>query len=141
MAPKVIVVKSGYNALTETNPDNLIFTSDYNTLKYFVSGDVTVTVDYADYYMHDSVGYYHRKVTNIAHGLSYRPFFVVFTEALTNKFGMCPFQFADAGAYSYVQAYVDDTNLSLVVEILNGSSSGSIAGKFSYKIFKNNTGL
>ena len=141
MTNKIIVAKEGFNALTETDPDNLIFSSDYNTLKYFAQGDVTVTVDYADYYRTEAGWYYHRKVQSVAHNLDYSPFFIVFTESLTDKFSMVPFQFADVGFWTFAQAYTNNANLDLVVEIRNQSSSGTIAKKFSYKIFKNSTGF
>lgn len=145
MTQKIKISKPNYNVLTETGPDNLIFSSDYNTLKYYINGNTTLTVNYADYYLSDSDGlgtwYYHRKTGTVAHNLGYKPFFAVFTESLTGKYSMCPFIFSDAGAYIYVQAYVDATNLHLVIEMRNQSSSGSTSGGFYYKLFKNNTGL
>lgn len=39
---KIVISKPGFNVLTETNPNNLIFSSDYNTFKYGVSGTVTI---------------------------------------------------------------------------------------------------
>ncbi len=37
---KIIIAKPQFSALTETNPDNLAFSSDYETLKYYASGSV-----------------------------------------------------------------------------------------------------
>lgn len=39
---KIVISKPGFNVLTETAPNNLIFSSDYNTLKYGVSGTVNI---------------------------------------------------------------------------------------------------
>jgi len=145
MSEKVIVVKTGYNALTETDPNNLTFISDYNTLKYYVSGDATVNMDYSNYYNRviDILGtwYQNRATQTVAHNLGYIPVFAVFSESLTDKFSMCPWQFADAGYWLNAQAYADDTNLYLVVESRGQSASGTATFDFSYKIFKNDTGL
>ena len=146
MTQKVIISKPNYNALTETDPDNLIFSSDYNTLKYYLSGNLTVTVDFADYYIVErdptfGPWYYHRKEETVTHNLGYKPFFIVYTEGLVGKFSMCPYIFSDAGHYTLVQAYTDTTKLYFVIEARNTSPSGSGGGDFYYKIFKNDTGL
>jgi len=133
--------------LTETAPNNLIFSSDYNTLKYYSSGDIVVTVDYADYYYTEEwLGidiYYHRKVSSIQHGLGYVPYFTSYIEgfAMEGRYNMCPGTFADVFYYAYAQSYADDDKIYFVMEIRNDSNSGTIESNFSYKIFKNNLGL
>src|SRR3990167_760238 len=84
MSNKVVIAKPGFDALTETDPDNLIFSSDYNTLKYDTLGTTSLTINFADYYADEVVGdpieighiYYHYKVVEVAHNLGYVPFFV-----------------------------------------------------------------
>lgn len=38
MSKKIVITKGGYNALTETDPNNFIFNSDYNTFKILAEG-------------------------------------------------------------------------------------------------------
>lgn len=66
---KIRVSKPGYNALNETDIDKLVFSSDYNTLKYsLANGSKTVNV------VTSSSGYYNFQ-EEITHGLGYKPFF------------------------------------------------------------------
>lgn len=44
MAQKIIISKSGFNVLTETNAKNLIFSSDLNHLKNKTAGSFTETI-------------------------------------------------------------------------------------------------
>jgi len=41
MAYKIVITKAGYNALTESDKNNYIFHSDYNTLKIISEGVIT----------------------------------------------------------------------------------------------------
>ena len=79
MANKIIIPKAGYSALDDLDPDNIIFSSDYDTLKYDTLGETSLTVNFADYYHSESSGpfdivYYHRKVVEVTHNLGYVPF-------------------------------------------------------------------
>lgn len=62
MAIKIIITKAGYNALTETDPRNLIFDSSLNYLKTAGSGSITKTLSGNST---DS--------QSVAHGLGYYP--------------------------------------------------------------------
>lgn len=147
MTKKVIVAKSGYNALTETDPNNLNFDSSYNTLKYYASGTTSFTINYSGYYLTDYNAilgrfYYHRKTTSIAHNLGYVPFFLSYALSLTGSvYSLLPISTSDAGYYAFIQSYADDTNIYFVVEMRNQSASGTQDFSFSYKIFKNNLGI
>lgn len=44
MAIKVLVTFAGHNALTETDKDNFIFNSDYNTFKILETGTITFDI-------------------------------------------------------------------------------------------------
>lgn len=44
MSEKILISKPGINVGTVTNPNDLIFSSDYNTLKYDTIGSTTVTI-------------------------------------------------------------------------------------------------
>lgn len=148
MAYKIKISKAGYNALTETDPNNLVFSSDYNTLKYWKAGSVDVegSVAYYDSYT-DFFGtfYRFRKEVTVAHNLGFKPFFVAFVNRFpgtTSEYHMVPGQFFDFLAYVTANVYADSTYLYFVVE-WNGTVSPSTLPTytFKYKIFRNNTGL
>jgi len=129
MSNKIIIAKTGFNALTETNPDNLKFSSDYNTLKYAISGsytmsNVTSTTD-----------------ITIAHNLGYVPFHIVFCNdfvAQPTYYGLTEYFNSSGGRLRAARAYCDDTNLYLS---LNLAAGAAITVVWYYKIFKNNLGL
>lgn len=69
MTQKIVVSKAGYNVLTETDIDNLVFSSDYNTLKYsLANGTKSVVVS------NNTLGEFSFQ-EEITHGLGYKPFF------------------------------------------------------------------
>jgi hypothetical protein len=127
MNNKLLIAKPGFNALTEADPNNFIFHSDYGTLKYHISGSADLFIDGAN------------AETNITHGLGYIPFFVVYANKLSpsNTWSMCPQTFFDAGAYLYLNAYADSDKIYFRAE--TASASNTI--NFYYKVFKNSTGL
>jgi hypothetical protein len=132
MTQKIIVAKEGFDALTETNPNNLIFSSDYNTLKYESSGTKTITIP-------ANANPYEVEYTIVLHGLGYYPFFVVMAELpeLEAYFNL-PYSFADAGVYYHMFVYATVNTLVLRV-VSTGSDEVSI--NIGYKVFRNNLNL
>lgn len=135
MTNKIVIAKSGYDALTETNPDNLIFSSDYNTLKYDPGngGNLQITV----------IGDGTDKSTEVSqsHGLGYVPFFAVYVNDFiigTTKFYLCPFKSDTAGNTIRAESWADGTNLYFR---LRNKSGSTYTATFYYKIFKNRLGL
>ena len=129
MSNKVVITKSGFDAKTETDPDNIVFSSDYNTLKYALSGSYEMTGVTGD-----------TDVT-IAHNLGYTPFFIVYCNdfvAQPTYYGLTEYFFSLGGRVRRAKAYVDDTNLYLSLDLDVGAA---ITVKWNYKIFKNNLGL
>ncbi len=106
MSYKVIVSKSEYNALTETNIDRLRFSSDYNTLKYSSS------VGSKDVVVNTSVGGYYSFQEEITHGLGYKPFF----KAYVNYFGYTPVGlFTIAGHHNiHLMVTVDENKMYFI---------------------------
>lgn len=148
MTYKIKISKPTFDVLTETAPDNLIFSSDYNTLKYYASGDIAIVVDYADYYLMEEVTpfgtfYRHRKEGTVAHGLGYIPYFTSYIEgyAGAGNYNMCPGTVADVVFYSYALSYADATNIYFVMEMRNQTTSGTLQWDFAYKVFKNKLNL
>jgi len=132
MTQKIIITKAGYNGLTETSPDNMVFSSDYDSLKYYSSGSVTLDVAGAN------------AETTVTHNLGYIPFFVVYVNGFKmidgstdNQYSMCPASFNDAGFYAFAVAYATTSKIYFRVE----TNSETYTHTFYYKIFRNTTGL
>ena len=133
MSQKIRISKSGYNAITETGTDNMVFDSDYNTLKYHLEGSTSLTFSSATP---------ETKETTITHNLGYIPFFKAFVDDPNFspvRWYMMPYTFADAGAYIYFFVYANTTQLVFRVE--HSGVAASVTATFKYKVFRNNTGL
>ena len=128
---KIKVAKPGFNVLTETDPDNLIYSSDYDTLKYHASGSVNVKP------LGSSLE------ATVAHGLGYIPYFTAYVDNFAGPAGvnyhMCPGKFDDVPGYIDADVYADSTNLYFKVhtDYLNDV----ITFNFRYFIFRNRLGL
>lgn len=127
MSNRIIIAKDGFNALTETNPNNKAFDSLYDTLKYYASGEVNLVVNGSDV------------ETTITHNLGYIPFFIVFhnTPSNSGRYSMTPFAFEDVSNYGYISAYADATKIYFAIH----TNAFAATINFKYKIFRNNTGL
>lgn len=130
---KLIIAKPGFDASVETNPDNLIFSSDYNTLKYFMSGNDSLSIN------GNGSLQYAEKV--IAHNLGYIPFFVCFINNGSEYFLAPRIESTIApNTTLHANAYADATNLYLTLKI-DWASPQVASINYAYKIFKNNLGL
>ena len=134
MTPKVIIAKSGYSAFTETNPDNLIFSSDYNTLKYATNGSTNISIPV-------NANPFETEFVVVNHNFGYKPFFTAFFPRNfgSTQFVNLPYGFADAGIYFYLFIYVTDTQLILLVS--STGTGADINFTVYYKLFKNDLGL
>lgn len=125
---KIVITKSGFNALTETDPNNMIFSSDYGTLKYDISGNTTVTVPSGTPVASEFV--------IATHNLGYVPFFTGFIKELAlEQYYNLPYTFADFGGNIYFFLYATTTQLILRTELSTNASSFDIT--VWYKVFKN----
>ncbi len=129
MTHKIIIAKPGYNALTDKDPNHLIFSSDYNTLKYYFTGNTNVTISAS------GAGQF-ENTTTVAHNLGYIPFFFGYIYDGTNYYinpinGIAGFDY---------EIYADATNLYCYGS-KHFTGAGSYTVYFYYKIFKNNLGL
>lgn len=133
---KIIVAKSGYDAETDTNLDHIVFSSDYNTLKYDISGTTEIVI----------IGDTTEKTTEttIAHNLGYAPFFVVYVyvEEFLQGYAITPYYnnrpTDSPTVFREAEAFVDDTNLYVR---LRNKSANTYTAQFAYKIFKNKLNL
>lgn len=134
----ISVTKNGSSVLTENNPDNFNFHSNYRTLKYYNSGVWDM----------GSVTAQTEKV--IAHNLGYTPFHVSFINDLagiiTNAYAIVPYYWSRSSIPSPNKniasfTYVDSTNIYLKQYYQVNAIGFATTPKFYYKIFKNNLGL
>ena len=115
MAKVIKVALSGYNAETDTDPDHFALYVDQATDYILIKEKETDTISVDG-------------TENVAHGLGYVPFCLVFAETTS---GVWRKLFSRPITSSGVYFEVDDTNLSLV------NSTGT-AMDFSYHIFYDN---
>ena len=132
MSNKIVIAKDGYNALTETNPNNLRFSSGYNTLKYYLTGNVQLSITLADTSEHTDT-------ETVAHNLGYKPFFIAYVDYLNWNF--CPFSRWPVTGGQYINAYVDENNFYAKMwaqETVAGSLPKTYTRTVYYRLFKNN---
>jgi len=139
MTYKLNISKPTSNVLTATNADDLIFSSDYGTLKYLSegSGSTLISVPSAG----DSQVY---EATIVNHNLGYYPFFAAFLRNDGDTlYYIMPVTFADAGFWKYEFVYATTSSLIYHVDRGNvwGYSSNAYSVYIYYKIFKNNLNL
>ena len=147
MSKKIVIAKAGFNVRNVTDPNNLIYSSDYDSLKYETTGIKVVTVNRANYY-HFQAGffpiipdtYYNRAVGTVAHGLGYTPYFSGYCIFSTSTI-QAPFYFGDAGFIAGYAVYADATNLHFMVNYNTTLNSGTEDFTFRYRIFKNDLGV
>ncbi len=146
MTPTLAFSKSGINVLTATDPDDFVFHSGYDSLKYYSQGTVTMNVNLANYYntftcFTDTI-YEHYTVSEVSHNLGYVPYFVgyMFDFPSSGDAIQLPYAFGDACAYANINVYATTTKLYFAAHH-TGGNSGTQTFKFSYRIFRNNVGL
>lgn len=76
---KIAVSKSGYNVLTETNPNSFIFNSDYNTFKIISSNTYSFSIP---------TNYFTEDYTETPHNLNYIPFVIAFCKFNDGRVGL-----------------------------------------------------
>lgn len=127
MSYKLRVSKPNKNVLTETSLDNIVYDSDYDTLKYYSAGTVTLNVNGSS------------KHGTVSHSLGYKPFFVTYVDKLspTDTWSMCPQTFNDGFTYLYASSYADSNKIYFDIE----TNAATNTFNFYYKIFRNDTGI
>jgi hypothetical protein len=123
---KIRLSKPNYD-ISDSNLNNIVYDSEYDTLKYYTSGSVNLVVDGANV------------ETTITHDLGYIPFYVVYLKnpVFTTRYSMTPFAYADFGVYGYLSAYADSTKLYFTAH----TNSLTATVVFLYKIFINDLEL
>lgn len=128
------VSKIGVDTLgTSTNPGDYLFSSSYNTLKYYTSGSISLTVG------NISTPTIIEGTAN--HNLGYFPFY----EAYVNISGYSEYYMASYGSAAVggkvfiAQAFCGTDNIYFKIDTNN--HSGTETYIMYYKIFKNNLNL
>lgn len=132
------ISKPGIDVLKTNMPNDLIFSSQYNTLKYDIEGSLTVssgTVAASTMVV---------KTVSYNHNLGYFPFHDSYVAtSLIGPFQ--PYGYANLATVNvYITTYVTKTTLVLVLTVENNDPVNSYAGTDAYcyfKIFKNNLNL
>lgn len=118
MSQKVIITKDGFNALTETNPKNLRFSSDYGTLKYLVKANASISFN-ANTGAISAKGIY-------THNLGYFPYTEVFVRVWigspSGNYEACPL-FASGISVEYNAYYIIKANTIELYGQINGLST------------------
>lgn len=130
------ITKDTYDALTEENPNNIIYHSKYNTLKYYLSGNSSITV----------VGDGSDKSTTVevTHSLGFFPVGIVYVNFFTQnsptslQYAIVPHVQNTLTTKREAHAWIDANKLYL--QLMNKSSS-TYTAVFYYKIFKNRLGF
>lgn len=133
MSQKIAISKVTFDVLTETNPDNLTFSSDYGTLKYYASGNVDITI----------IGNGTDKTTesSIVHGLGYVPVCIVYVNDFVNDpniYNIVPYAQSTISINREAEAWADTDKLYFY---MRNKSNNTYTAEFYYKIFINRTGL
>jgi len=139
MSYKVVMTKPTKNALTETDPNNLIFSSDFNTLKYFLSGNVNLNGSWTTN-PGDSVKTFN---TDYSHNLGYKPFFICYVD-FGSGYNIIPYIRGSMIVGSEIaSAWVDNNKIYFDVQLPPGlhSNNWNYNFTFYYKIFRNSLEL
>jgi hypothetical protein len=137
MTQKIVIAKPGFNAKTETLPYNLIFSSDYNTLKYDITGSISLQIDGGGGDIADG--------DSITHNLGYYPYVEAYVdvwilEVEKGNYEYCPFSGAGAAIFYTATFTVTKTKINFYAE-LDGVPASTWNFDFKYFIFKNDVNL
>lgn len=145
MGFKISTSKDGFDVLGTaiTNPNNVNYDSDYNTLKYYSQGSIQV----AGSALQGSSRLYRGTVT---HNLGFYPYTECMVQDITtfgdsSRYFLNEYNAAPAGGFTY-KAFFDigtaNMRFNLLLEHF-GLGTATIFGtvNFFYKLFRNDTGL
>ena len=131
MAQKIVITKAGFNALTETDPKNFIFSSDLNHLKNAIAGTFTETIAAGGSYtktVAHGLGSVHPLCMAYFRDTSGSTWLIALTEFGVNALDRISTEFS-------VEIYTDTTNVYIKVRN-NYASSKTI--EVQYEIFYEN---
>jgi len=128
------ISKAGINAAgTSVDPNDYIFSSSYNTLKYHQAGSISLTVG--------AITTSTQLEGTATHGLGYYPFYEAFIN-ISGSAEYYPASYGSAAAGGKVfmaQAFCGTGSIYFKIDTNN--HSGTETYVMYYKIFRNNLGL
>lgn len=126
----IVVMKPTYDVLTDKNPSHQVFNSDYGTLKYFVSGSVSIYL---------AAGYL-AAVQSYEHNLGYIPFVEVYAETTTaDRYQYAPYGGAGATVLYGVTYRVTSTHIYFYAE--STGFAGDTTFNVKFFLFRNDLDL
>ena len=133
MSQKLVITKQGRNVIEETNPGNILFSSDYNTLKYKASGEENLQFDAST----DDIA----ASSIVTHSLGYYPYVEAYVDVYTGatpsgEYEYCPFSGSGATIFYTATFNIRLNEIRFYGEII-GTSSSVWHFDFIYFIFKN----
>ncbi|MDE2025148.1 MAG: hypothetical protein KGJ07_01510, partial [Patescibacteria group bacterium] len=130
------VAKPGHNVLNTKNPNNLNFSTDYNTLKYYLSGVLSIAVN------ESLLANTYSKTVTLTHGLGFYPVCLAYVQddRMANPQPMGRFQ-AGSGASRSFYYTISKTQITFMVNGFWLTTPDTYTVYFYYKVFKNNIGL
>jgi len=136
MTQALVVSKDGIDALGTaiSNPNNVIFSSEYNTLKYYLSGTLALSIN--------GNGGTQTVYGTVNHNLGYKPFFSVYANDPENiaNYNVVPYNFSFITLLRYASTYVSTASMYFQYKA-NYNIGTNRTVTFYYKIFRNNLGL
>lgn len=134
---RIVLSKTGVNALTDTNPNNKIYDSQFPTLKYYSQATSTINIPAASPSAGQTVV---AEIALTTHNLGYYPFFgshYEFSGDDPGKYYVVPSMFADSGFWNYNMVYTTSTQLIFRREFGNnfGISYTAQTIKIYWKIY------
>lgn len=130
--PIVRVSKPGVNAITNSDPEKMIFDSQYGTLKYYTKQSIHLSFDASTGDISAS-GFY-------THNLGYYPYCEVLVSVDGGNYEYCPF-FGSGATVAYSANYKITTDKITVYGEINGVSSATWTFDFLIFVYRNNLTL
>lgn len=128
MSRELTVMKTGYDYETyKDDPDKIIYSSRYDTLKYYASGSTSLVVSGSDV------------ETTITHNLGYAPVFFVYADKFSpgSSYSMLPLRYLSFIFYGSLEAWADTTKIYIKFKTNSATNTFNIY----YKIFTNKIDL
>jgi hypothetical protein len=138
MSYKISVSKSGYDVETETNPNNLNYSSDYNTLKYYGAGTISIAGSAA---FGESNKYYGTVTHNLG-DYFYCSVYMNPTWDTSRYFKNSCLDPGGGAVTQYASSFITPNNIRCYL-LLENFSGGTIFGTVTFyvKLYRNNLGL
>ena len=128
---KIAMTKSGISVLTSSDPRDFIFSTDYGTLKYYLTGSLSVNIDVESL---DTVGW-----NTIDHNLGYYPYVEAYMLNPLNKYEYIPTKQTGASTTWDVNFVITTTQVKFYV--VTSGFTVNPTFYFKYFIFKNDLSL